>query len=81
MLRTLRLLAVALAVGLFSAETIRSWGVHRPIFAVVDDYLMSGFLVLLVQCAAVRHERRRDTRWRGGESCILRQLRLLRRPL
>jgi len=45
MLRYLRWLAVVIGVGLSLGETIRSWGVHRPIFAVVDDYLMGVFLV------------------------------------
>jgi hypothetical protein len=45
MLRYLRLLAVAVGVGLSIGETIRSWGAHRPIFAVVDDYVMAVFLV------------------------------------
>ena len=45
MLRSLRLLAVAVGVGLAIGETIRSWGVQRPIFAVVDDYVIAVFLV------------------------------------
>jgi hypothetical protein len=45
MLRCLRLLAIAVGVGVSIGETIRSWGVHRPIFAVVDDYVMAVFLV------------------------------------
>jgi hypothetical protein len=45
MLRYLRWLAVVIGVGLSLGETIRSWGVHRPIFAVVDDYVMGVFLV------------------------------------
>jgi hypothetical protein len=45
MLKYLRLLALAVGVGLSIGETIRSWGAHRPIFAVVDDYLTAFFLV------------------------------------
>jgi hypothetical protein len=54
-LRTaLRSLAIAIAAVAALGETVRSWGVDRPIYAVVDDYLVAALLV----AAALRATRK-----------------------
>ncbi len=41
----LRFLAYSLSLSLMIGETIRSWGVGRPIMFVLDDFFMGGLLL------------------------------------
>ncbi len=41
----LRIIAVLLALGLMGGEAWRSWGVDRPFWFVVDDFIMGVFLI------------------------------------
>ena len=45
-LALLRLLGAILALCLMIGETIRSWGVGRPIMFVLDDFFMGGLLLI-----------------------------------
>lgn len=45
-MKALRLVAVILALSLMTGETYRSWGIGRPLYAVLDDQLM-GVLLLI----------------------------------
>lgn len=62
MLTLLRWLAAALGVGLVAGETIRSWGVARPLYAVVDDFVMA----ILLFTAAAGGARRGGLAWLCG---------------
>lgn len=53
-MKSLRILAVLLALSLMIGELWRSWGAGRPIMFILDDQLMGGFL--LVAAWTVRHE-------------------------
>jgi hypothetical protein len=50
----LRSLALVVAIVAACGEALRSWGVDRPFFSVVDDYIMAGLLVV----AALRSARK-----------------------
>jgi hypothetical protein len=41
----LRMLAVVVAIVASLGETLRSWGAGRPIYAVLDDFLVAALLV------------------------------------
>ncbi|MEM7779515.1 MAG: hypothetical protein AAF697_03875 [Pseudomonadota bacterium] len=55
----LRFFGAGLALSLMIGETIRSWGVGRPIMFVLDDFFMGGLLLL----GAVLMARPTLTRW------------------
>src|ERR1700712_2720105 len=44
-MKTLRILAIVLALALMIGELWRSWGVGRPIAFVLDDLLAGGFML------------------------------------
>lgn len=53
-MKSLRIVALLLALSLMIGEGWRSWGVGRPIMFMLDDQLMGGFLIAAAW--AVRRE-------------------------